>query len=305
VEKSPTYWDADQVRLQEIHFYPIESEETAERAYRSGQLHYVYEMPLSKVPVYQERHPDLIHIDPYLGTYFYRLNVTRKPLDDKRVRRALALAIDRESLVRNVMMGGQIPAYHYTPPELGGYTARARLEGDLAAAKRLLEEAGYPNGQGFPSIEILYNTADRHRIIAEAIQQMWRQHLNINATLVNQEWKVYLDSSRALNYQISRAGWIGDYIDPKTFLDMFVTGGGQNQTGFSHPEYDKLIALANLENDPHERYEIFQQAESILMEELPIIPIFFYTRVYILHPSVKGWHSNILDTHPYKYVHLE
>jgi oligopeptide transport system substrate-binding protein len=138
-----------------------------------------------------------------------------------------------------------------------------------------------------------------------AIQQMWKQALNINISLYNQDWKVYLDSMRTMNYQMARAAWIGDYIDPNTFLDMFVTDGGNNRTGWSNAEYDDLIARAAGETDQQQRFALFQRAEAILMDEVPIIPIYTYARIFLKSPDVKGWYPNIMDYHPYKYVYLE
>jgi len=305
VKKSPTYWDRDRVRLNEIYFLPIESDETEEHAFRAGQVHVTETLPLSKIDFYKKNYPDLLHIEPYLGTYFYRINVTKPPLNDKRIRRALALTIDRESLVADVLRGGQLPAFCLTPPGTAGYTCRTQLHEDIAEAKRLLAEAGYPGGKGLPPIELLYNTLEAHRIIAESIQQMWNKSLGIEVHLVNQEWKVYLDSQRTLNYQVCRASWIGDYVDPNSFLDMWLTGGGNNETGWSNPEYDRLIAEAARTTDPQQRLEVFQKAEAILLDELPIIPIYFYTHVCAQRPEVKGWYPTILDNHPYKYVYLE
>ena len=305
VKKSLTYWDRDRVRLDEIHFHPIESADTEERAFRAGQLHATDTMPLTKIDFYRAHYPDLLKIEPYLGTYFYRINVTKPPLNDKRIRRALALTIDRESLVKDVTRGGQLPAFSFTPSGTAGYTAQARVSGDREAARKLLAEAGFPGGNGFPPIELLYNTSEGHRVIAEAIQQMWKKRLGVEVRLVNQEWKVYLDSQRTLNYQICRAAWIGDYVDPNSFLDMWVTGGGNNETGWSNREYDRLIAEAARTIDPAKRLEVFQQAEAILMDELPIIPIYYYTHVCARRPEVKGWYPTILDNHPYKYVYLE
>ena len=305
VSKSPTYWDRDTVRLNGIRFYPIDSADTEERAFRSGQLHITETIPLSKIEVYKTQNPELLKIDPYLGTYFYRCNVTKPPLNDKRVRQALAMSIDREAIVERITRGGQLPAYHFTPPGTAGYLSRAKTTNDLAAARKLLAAAGYPDGKGFPKMELLYNTSEAHRAIAEAVQQMWKQNLGIEVQLVNEEWKVYLDSQHTLNYQICRAAWIADYVDPNSFLDMWLTGGGNNDTGWSNAEYDKLIAAASREADPERRMEIFQQAETILMEELPVIPIYFYTRVDLRRPEVKGWYPTILDNHPYKYVYLE
>ena len=305
VEKSPTYWDRDRVRLKGIRFYPIESDDTEERAFRAGQLHITETLPLSKIRPYEKEHPEFLRITPYLGTYFYRVNVTKPPLNDKRVRQALAMAIDRESLVKDVTKGGQLPALSMTPPGTAGYTSRAQLSEDISKAKKLLAEAGYPDGKGFPKVELLYNTAEAHRTIAEAIQQMWKTRLGVEVQLVNQEWKVYLDSQRTMNYQICRFAWIADYVDPNSFLDMWLTNGGNNQTGWSNAEYDRLIAEAARTTDLKARLEVFQKAEAILLDELPIIPAYFYTRVHLNRPEVKGWYPTILDNHPYKYVYLE
>jgi oligopeptide transport system substrate-binding protein len=305
VKKNTNYWDKDTVRLKEIRFYPIDSDDAEERSFRSGQLHVTETVPASKIQVYQKYHPDLIRISPYLGSYFYDINVTKPPLNDKRVRQALSLAIDRGSIVTNVVRGGELPAFCLTPPGTAGYTCRTQLHESVAEAKQLLAEAGYPDGKGLPPIEVLYNTSEGHRAIAEALQQMWKQNLGIDIRLVNEEWKVYLDSQATLNYQISRASWIGDYVDPNTFLDMWQTGNGNNRTGWSNKEYDSLIAEAARTTDPKARLEVFQKAEAILMDELPLIPLYFYTRVCLMRPEVKNWNPTILDDHPYKFVYLE
>ncbi|MBD3419795.1 MAG: peptide ABC transporter substrate-binding protein [Chitinivibrionales bacterium] len=304
VEKSPTYWDNKTVKLNQIRFYPIESAQTEERAFRSGQLHVTGTVPLNKIEVYQREQPELLSIDPYLGTYYYLVNVTEKPLDDPRVRRALAMSIDRTSIVDNVLKGGQLPAFHFTPPNTNGYKAQAKSAYDVDKAKELLAQAGYPNGEGFPEVEVLYNTSEAHQILAQAIQQMWNKNLNITVSLINQEWKVYLETQKKKEYDISRAGWIGDYNDPNTFLDLWVTGGGNNRTGFSNGMYDSLIDAASKEQDRQTRYGYFQEAEKILMEEMPVIPIYFYTSLSLIQPGVKGYYPTILDHHPYKHVYL-
>jgi oligopeptide transport system substrate-binding protein len=293
------------VKLNQIYFYSIESSDTDERAFRSGQLHKTYVLPETKIDTYREKYPDLLHIDPFLWTYFYICNTTKPPLDDKRVRRALAMSIDREAIVKNVTRGGQIPAFHFTPPGTAGYTARARFPFDIEGAKKLLAQAGFPEGRGMPPVEILFNTLETHRAVAEAIQDMWKRNLGIDVRLLNQEWKVYLDSKKTGHYQVARFGWIGDYPDPNTFLDMWLTGGGNNDSRWSNPEYDRLIREAGRTADLDRRLEVFQQAEAILLDEMPIIPIYFYTRVYALDPSVKGWHPTILDNHPYQKLWLE
>ncbi len=304
VEKNPLYWNASIAKLDEIHFYPVEMEQTEERMFRSGQLHVTNIVPTEKIEVYKEKSPELIHIDPYLGTYFYRLNTLKEPFNDPMVRRALAMSIDRKLIVEKVTKGGQIPAYAITPPDTMGFTPKPAIPYDIEGAKKLLAEAGYPDGKGFPECELMYNTMDMHRKIAVAIQQMWKKALNINITLSNQDWKVYLDRERTMNYTLSRGSWIGDYPDPNTFLDMWVTGGGNNRTGWSNRAYDELIAGAAAA-DREERYGYFQQAEQVLADEVPVIPVYTYTRVYLKRPEVKGWYPNILDHHPYQYVYLE
>ncbi|MFA6960024.1 MAG: peptide ABC transporter substrate-binding protein [Opitutaceae bacterium] len=304
VTRSPTYWDRDNVKLDRIEFYAIDNTDSEERLFRTGGLDYSYGLPLNKIEIYRRDHPDTYRETPYYGVYFYRLNVTKKPLDDKRVRRALALAIDRESIIKNILRdSGQVPAYNFTPPS-AKFTSTARIVGDLAEAKRLLAETGYPEGKGMPAVEILFNTSDSHRVIAEAIQQMWKTRLGVNATITNQEWKVYLDTTQTLNYQVSRAGWIGDYDDPNTFLELWVTGGGNNQTGWSNADYDRLLRGSLSTKTEEERMAVYQQLEAILADEVPVIPIYFYTRIYAISPKVKNWVSTPLDNRAWKWIDL-
>ena len=206
VVKADTYWDAAQVKLREIHYHPIESSEVEERAFRAGQLHITNTIPPEKIAVWRKKNPENLHIDPYLGTYYYRFNVTRKPFNNPKVRQALTMAIDRKAITQYVTKAGEIPTYSFTPPDTGGYTPRAKTGFDIEKAKKLLAEAGYPNGNGFPKAEILYNTLEAHQSIAEAIQQMWKKNLNIHVSLANQDWKVYLSSQKNLQYWISRGG---------------------------------------------------------------------------------------------------
>ncbi|MBI4404134.1 MAG: peptide ABC transporter substrate-binding protein, partial [Deltaproteobacteria bacterium] len=245
------------------------------------------------------------HEAPYLGTYYYLLNTAKPPLSNKLVRQALNLAIDRDRLVRLVIKGGQHPAQAFTPPGTGGFTPIPRLPADSSQvnkARELLAKAGFPGGKGFPRLEILYNTETNHKNIAEAIQAMWKENLGIEVGMYNQEWKVYLDSRRTMNYQIARAGWIADYNDPDNFLNLWVTNGGNNQTGFSNKGYDSLILASAKERNPKKRHAIFQKLEDILLDELPIIPIYIYTRPYLKEPAVQGWYDNVEDTHVLKFI---
>ena len=305
VARNPQYWDAKTVKLDEIHFFPTEDISTDERNFRTGQVHMTYELPNAKIDTYRKQYPESLRIDPYLSVYFYRCNVARPPLNDKRVRQALALAIDRESLVKNVMRAGQQPAYAVTYPGTAGYTPRARIKGTLADAKRLLAEAGFPDGKGMPTIELLYNTSENHRAVAEAIQQMWRTSLGVNIQLLNQEWKVYIDMQHTKNFTLQRGGWAADYIDPHVFLEIFETGNGNNDTNWGNPEYDRLLQQALAARNEEERYEIYQKMDAILVDELPVIPIFYYTRPSALSPKVKGFYPTLLDNHPYKHIWLE
>jgi oligopeptide transport system substrate-binding protein len=305
VVRNPFYWDAATVKLDAIEFYPIDDVSTEERMFRTGQLDLTYEMPSAKIDTYRKEYPESLRIDPYLGIYFYRCNVLRPPLNDKRVRQALALAFDRESIVKNVARGDQQPAYAVSYPGNSGYTPAARLTGGVAEARRLLAEAGYPGGKGLPPLELLYNTNENHRLIGEAIQAMWRTNLGVEVRLVNQEWRVYLDMQHTKDYMLARAGWIADYLDPNFFLQTWVTDSGNNDTNWSNPEYDRLYAAALAAKSDAERYAIYQKMDAILVDEVPIIPIYYYTRVHAVSPKVKGYYPTLLDTHPYKYIWLE
>jgi oligopeptide transport system substrate-binding protein len=303
--RNTNYWDAANVKLKEVYFYSTESSDVEERMFRAGQIHTLRACPSQKIDVYKKEHPELIEIYPLLSTYFYKFNVTKPPLNDKRVREALVMAIDRKAIVESVVRGGEIPAFNLTPPKCGGYTCDAKISENIQKARQLLAEAGFPDGKNFPKIELLFNTLESHRAIAEAIQQMWKKNLNIEITLRNEEWKVYLDSTRQMNYDIVRAGWGGDYADPNTFLDLFVTGGGNNETGWSNPEYDRFIKVAANTRDQKKRFDAFQKAEAILVDEAPILPIYFYTRPRLIRPSVEGYYGNLLDQHPLQSVYLD
>lgn len=306
VNKSPTYWDAANVRLNAIHYYPVENVSTEERMFRAGQLHVTASIPPDKIAVYRAESPQFLRTEPYLGNYFYRINTRVPHLADARVRRALALAIDRVQIVEHVTQGGQLPAYAFTPPDTLGYTAPPAFTHDPEAARALLAAAGYPGGAGFPPTELLYNTSEGHRKLAVAVQQMWKRELGIEITLNNQDWKVYLDSVDNGHYQIARAGWIGDYVDPNSFLDMWVTDGGNNRTGWSDPRYDELVLrCAPAAPDRERRYRCFREAEAILMEAMPVIPIFFATRNYLARPSVRGLPANLLGYPLFKQVYLQ
>ena len=305
VEKNPHYYDASMVRLNEIHYYPVSNVMTEDRMFRAGQLHLTSSMPTQKCPIYiEEKNPNL-KIDPYMGTYFYRINTENETLSDVRVRKALAYSIDRQLLVDKVTQCGQIPAYSFTPPGSNGYQPSTEIPYDPTLAKQLLAEAGYSSDNPFPKLEILFNTNEGHRKVALAIQQMWQNELGIEVELVNQDWKVYLSREMVGDFQMSRAGWIGDYEDPNTFLDLMRPNRGNNKTGWENMDFDALVEEANTINNQDKRYELLNEAEKILIDNMPIIPLYTYVRVYQLSPDVKGFNPHILDHHHPKFIYLE
>lgn len=305
VERNPHYWDAANVRLNGIVFLPITNDTTEERAFLDGQLHVTHTMPLAKIPGYRESKSPFFRTEPLLAVYFYRCNTTRKPFDDPRVRRALALAIDRESITRNILRAGQKPAVGLTPPgTVDGYQTPDRLRFDPVQARNLLAEAGFPGGKGFPTFDILINTSEAHRALAEAVQAMWRQHLGIPARVLNQDWGVYLESQRKLDYHVCRAAWVGDYLDPSTFLAMWQTGDGNNNTGWSNARYDELVKQSFREGDAGRRLALLQQAEALMLDEAPALPVYWYTRSFLMRPEVKGLRPSLLEHRSYKAVEL-
>jgi oligopeptide transport system substrate-binding protein len=305
VEKSPAYYDRDRVRLKAIHFYPTDSVDAEDRAYRAGQLHGTWALPLSKIrPLQNEKSPAL-RIDANLETYFFRFNVRKAPFADTRVRRALSLAIDRGLIAEKILPGGRTPAPTFVPPLLKDYTPPARKAHDPAAARQLLADAGHADGKGLPPIEILYNNSEILRLVAEAIQQMWRRDLGVDVRLVNREYKVVFASRRAGDYQVLLSAWTADYLDATTFTDMWRTDSGNNHTGWSDPAYDALCARADTITDSAARAAVLAQAETLLLGAAPIAPIYFNTHVYYLHPAVKGYSPTPGDHTDYRYVWLE
>lgn len=289
------YWNRDAIKLTNLTFYLIEDTQTALSMFDTGELDMFDSPPATEIEGLKQR--GVLLINDYLGTYYYMFNVTAEPLDDVRVRKALTMAIDRQELIDRVVRGGQLPAYAYVPFGMPGGTVGSdfREEGgdlykeDLEEAKKLLAEAGYPDGKGFPTLAILYNTSENHKKIAEAIQEMWKKNLGIDVRLTNQEWQVYLDSRDALDYQVARAGWIGDYVDPMTFLDMWMTDSGNNDSGWGNPRFDELIVAARSNMDPAARAKQLHEAEKILIaDEMVVMPIYFYTNLNVVQPWVRG-----------------
>lgn len=305
LKKSTTYWNRDHVQLNGIFFYPVEDLQTEERMFRAGLLHVTSQIPLPRLPHYQKNKSEVLYSYPYLTTYYYLINTTRPPFDNVKVRQALSLALQRELITERILKGGEIPAEWFTPPGTAGFEPSQKVEENIEKAQRLLAQAGYPEGKGFPEFQLMYNTSESHRTIAQVIQQMWKQNLGIQCQLVNQEWQVYMVERRALNFDVARAGWAGDYADPHNFLDLHLSDGGNNHTGWGSKEYDALIEKAAGTTDQETRFKLYDKAEAILLKEMPLIPIYWYNRNYLIDPSVKGWTPNILDRHDYSQIYLE
>jgi len=291
VVKNAAYWDAAQVRLKEIHFLPYENPSIEETAFRNGQLHLTFGVPLQKVRAYQKEHPELLKAVPDFGNYFYALNVKHPPLNDARVRRALALAIDRDALALRVLGGGREPAAAFTPKDLGGYVApQGLLKFDPTEAKRLLAEAGFPEGKGFPTLELLIDSRDPHQLVGVTVQQMWNQYLGIKINLRNEETRSLIANKRLFNFDIVRGSWnASSYRDPHFFLSSWQTGNLYNEAGWSEPKFDALIQQAIRTADPTRRLELFREAETVMLSEMPAIPLFYSSEIFLMSPSVHGW----------------
>lgn len=305
VDKNPNYWDAARVRLNAITFHPSESIQNQELAFRAGQLHTTWDVPLSKVEAYRKQSPQLLRQEPFFESYFLRFNTKHRLFSDYRLRRALSLAIDRDAIVKNILRGGQIMATALTPPGLGGYTPPNAVTYDLEAAKKHLADAGFPGGKGLPPIELTTISSEINQRIAEAIQQMWRRDLGIECQIIQKEFKVLLDAFDTLDYTVARGRWIGEYPDPLTYLTIFTTGNGVNGTGFADPLYDAMVAQANAERAPAARLAGLQRAEAYLLSQMPIAPIYWGSRTTLVATSVRGWKKSPLGFRNYKDIWLE
>jgi oligopeptide transport system substrate-binding protein len=303
--KSPTYWDRENVRLDSVDALAVESVTTALNLYMTGKVDWIPSVPSTVVKDLLEQNRGDFLVAPYLVTEFYRVNTTKPPLNDARVRKALAMAIDRREIVETVTQAGEAPALSLVPPGMPNYESPKFRGYDPERAKKLLADAGYPGGRGFPKISILYNASESAAAVAQLVQAQWADTLGIETGLRQEEWNSFLTSQQLMQYEVARSGWIGDYVDPNTFLDMFVTGGANNQTGWSNARYDELLRQARGEQDPKRRMEIFRDAEKILLDELPIIPLFNGVSKNMVRPYVRGFYPNIQDIHPLRAIEID
>ncbi|PTX95669.1 peptide ABC transporter substrate-binding protein [Opitutus sp. ER46] len=304
VVKNPRYWNAAATQLERIEFFPYEKADAEEHSFRAGQLHVTFSLPVSRIATWRKRDPAQLRVDPFLQTTFVSFNTKRPPFDDARVRRAFALAIDRAAISRTALGGSYAPAFAATPPDSGGYTARARVDYNPQEARALLAAAGHANGAGLPALSLQVRNDDLQPVVAEALQGMWQQTLGVHVELTPLEQKTWLQNQRTLNYSLSTFSWVGDYPDPLTFLGLFTGQSGNNWTGWSAPEYDQLIDTAATTTDAARRLELFQEAEAFLLETAPVTPVYHGAQTFLIHPAVRGWVPALLGSRRYQKVSL-
>lgn len=303
-EKNENYYDYENLGPDTIRFTLLDDANAMLTAYNSGELDFIENFPTDEMANYLASGE--ITVADYLGTYYVCFNTEDEVFSDPLIREAFSLAIDRNYIVENVSQAGEVPATAYVPSgvndaagpsgddfrTVGGdyYSVAAEdYEANCEKARELLAEAGYPNGEGFPTVEYTYNTDDKYKAIAEALQNMWQEVLGVTVTLSNQDWNVFLESRKQGDYQIARNGWIADYNDPCSFLDMWYTDGGNNDAQYSNPEYDAQIDAAKATSNQEERMAAFHAAEDILIEQDSVLaPIYFYTQPYMLADDIQG-----------------
>jgi oligopeptide transport system substrate-binding protein len=305
VVKNPRYWDAKNIRLRSITFLTIEDQNVAFDKYQAGEIDYVTDDSIPVARIDEIRLMRDYHHLPGSSIYYFVYNVTRKPFDDVRVRKALSMAVDRDELVRRVLKAGDVATAGFVPA-MGGFRTAHGNGFDLEQAKRLLAQAGYPGGRGFPRITITYNTSARHKLICEWLQQAWRSTLGIEVELHNLEWNTFLDTKQKTHdFQLARSGWVADYPDPSNYLDMFKTGAGNNDGLYSNPRYDHLLARAATLLPGPARDQVLEEAEQILVtEDQAVLPCFFYVTRFVLDDRKWGGiHLNAIDIHQPRWWH--
>lgn len=305
--RNTRFWDAGSVGLSSIDVLPAARPMTAFNLYATGAADLMMDKGLAPTALMSElRQRADFHAAPFLGSYFIRFNATRPPFKDARVRRALSLVIDKQNLVEKITRAGETAASSFVPPGTGrGYVPPEGEPRNPDAARRLLADAGFPGGKGFPVIHYLYKgDSDLDRDIAVELQGVFKKELGIQMLLKPQEWTVYLAAQSALDYDLCRSSWVADYNDPNTFLNMFVTGDGNNRTGWSNATYDALIANAAREPDVSRRFGLFREAESTLItKEAVLCPLYFYVGIQFYDgDKLEGIQPNLLDEHPLRFM---
>jgi oligopeptide transport system substrate-binding protein len=300
LEKNPRYWDADRVELHRLRLMPVVDPNTQFNLYETGDVDLLFSVPSPILEHLLDR-PDFIHTRR-LATAFLRLNVTRKPFDDVRVRQAFALAVDRKVIAERITRGGEEPTGSLVPPGLPGYDPASGFSSDPDRARRLFAEAGYPGGRGFPPVVLLYRDNPDQAALATVLMERYRKVLGVDLRLDSREWKVYISSMKRLEYDLVFGQWIGDYPDPSTFLDCFRSGSGNNRTGWASAVYDRTLDRAGTvlpgetpAEHARRRLRLFREAETLLLTEgTPIIPLYHPTARFMVSPRVTGFATNLL-----------
>lgn len=303
VRRNPRYRNASSVRLNGVRFLPTVNGFTETRMFFNGKLHVTNNVPPEMTAYARKRGGGDFCQDDYYVTIFYRLNTSRAPLDDARVRRALSLAVDREALVRDVVCGGGQSCFGFTP-DGAGYRTPHGVEFNPEKARALLAQAGFPGGKGFPRLELMTTSREVQKIMAEAIQGMWRKHLGIHVDIRSCEWTAYKFAQNSMQYDFSSSSWSGDYLDPSSFLDLWSSASGNNNTGWSRPEYERLLAESRATGDQEKRMALLARAEALMLSESPVIPLYWARRSYLKRPEVRGWHPLLLDNHLFEDISL-
>ena len=310
VVRNPHYWNNKNTKLDEVWYYPTEDSNAELQRYRAGELDYTDIVAATQIKWVKANLPNEYFVSPYLASYYYGFNLIRPPFQDKpKLRRALALAVNREILADQVLGAGQKPAFGWVPP-VAHYESQEMPEAKWtqaereAEAKKLYAEAGY-SAENPLRTEILYNTLEDHKRVAVAIASMWKQVLGVEATLRNLEWKVYVDTrNEKKETQVYRHGWTGDYNDAFTFAELLRSTTASNDTSYNNPEYDRLVEASQSELDLDKRAKLLEQAERVMLADMPILPLYFYVSTHMKKPWVGGWEPNVLDKHASKYLYI-
>jgi len=313
MEKNRHYWKADEVGLSAIEAAFIDDLSTAYNAYQAGDFDFLSDVPPSEIPKLKVENPEF-YIFPLLGTYYYNFNLDLDMWQDERVRRAFTLAIDREKIAE-IQGKGSVPAAGFVPvgfvDDMGNdFAETAASHGiptdgsGIEEAKRLMAEAGYPNGEGFPKFTIMYNTSEGHQQVAEMVQEMWKTNLGIETNLENQEWAVFQDTRKEGDYQLSRGGWLTDFMDPMGMLAIFETENAYNDPNYSNSDFDEFLSEAK-QTIGAEHFDALYEAERILINDLPVVPVYHYSEIYLSSPQVKNWTRSVLSALDFSSAYLE
>jgi oligopeptide transport system substrate-binding protein len=297
LKRSPNYWDNAKTVIDQVTYLPIENQNADMNRFLAGEVDMTYEVPVEQFKRLQKEHPESVTVTGNLCSYYYGFNNERAPFNDVKVRKALAYAIDRDVIANAIMGQGEKPAYFLTPEIVNGFKpeqpdyAKMTQKERVAKAKELLVEAGFDKSNPL-SFTLLYNTSENHKKVATAIQSMWKQALGVNVSLENQEWKTYLDTRRQGDFEVTRAGWCGDYNEASTFLSLMQSNNSSNDPRYFSEEYDKVMEQALASTSDEERSALYAEAEKLLARDMPIAPIYQYVKARLLSPKVGGYPYN-------------